>query len=66
VRVSSSIIKLPANESVYFAVPDSSHGEGRVLQLFFAPGTLPSAEQFVQMRHLAVLASGLSDLEMIR
>jgi len=65
VRVSSSIIKLPAKESVYFAVPDSSHGERRLLQVFFASGTLPSADQFLQMKHLAVLASGLPDLDMM-
>jgi PilZ domain-containing protein len=65
-RVSPSIITRQGKESVYFAVPDSSHGEGRLLQVFFASRTLPSAEQFIQMRHLAVLASGLPDLEMIR
>ena len=65
VRLSSSIKTLPGIESVYFAVPDSSHGERRLLQVFFASGTLPSAEQFVHMRHLAVLASGLPDLEMM-
>lgn len=64
VRVSSSIITQPGNESVYFAVPDSTYGEQRLLQVFFASGTLPSAEQFVQMRQLAVLGSGLPDLEM--
>jgi hypothetical protein len=66
VRVSSSITTQSEKESVYFAVPDSSHGERRLLQLFFASGTLPGAEQFVQIRHLAVLASGLPDLEMMR
>jgi hypothetical protein len=66
VRVSSSIATQPGRESVYFAVPDSSHGERRLLQVFFASGTLPGTEQFVQMRHLAVLASGLPDLEMTR
>lgn len=66
VRVSSSIVTQAGKESVYFAVPDSSHGEQRLLQVFFASGTLPSAEQFIQMRHLAVLASGLPDLEMTR
>jgi hypothetical protein len=66
VRVSSSIITQPGKESVYFAVPDSSHGDRRLLQVFFASGTLLSAEQFVQMRDLAVLASGLPDLEMMR
>jgi hypothetical protein len=66
VRVAPSIITQAGKESVYFAVPDSSHGERRLLQVFFASGTLPSAEQFVRMRHLAVLASGLPDLEMMR
>jgi hypothetical protein len=66
VRISPSIVTLAGKESVYFAVPDSSHGERRLLQVFFASGTLPSAEQFVQMRHLAVLATGLPDLEMMR
>jgi hypothetical protein len=66
VRVSSSIVTRAGEESVYFAVPDSSHGERRLLQVFFASGTLPSAEQFVQVRHLAVLASGVPDLEMMR
>jgi|KBSSwiStaDraftv2_1062776.scaffolds.fasta_scaffold11142_2 hypothetical protein len=65
-RVSSSIITQTAKESVYFAVPDSCYGDRRLLQVFFASGTLPSAEQFVQIRHLAVLASGLPDLEMMR
>jgi hypothetical protein len=65
-RVSPSIVTQHGKESVYFAVPDSFLGEGRLLQVFFASGTLPSAEQFVQMRHLAILASGLPDLEMIR
>jgi hypothetical protein len=64
VRVSSSITTQAGRESVYFAVPDSSHGERRLLQVFFASGMLPSAEQFVHMRHLAVLASGLPDLDM--
>jgi hypothetical protein len=66
VRVSSSIVTQAGKESVYFAVPDSSHGDRRVLQVFFASLTLPSVEQFVQMRHLAMLASGLPDLEMMR
>jgi hypothetical protein len=66
VRVSPSLITHPQKESVYFAVPDSSHGERRLLQVCFASGTLPSVDQFVQMRHLAVLASGLPDLEMMR
>ena len=66
VRVSSTIITQAEKESVYFAVPDSCYGDRRMLQVFFASGTLPSAEQFVQIRHLAVLASGLPDLEMMR
>jgi hypothetical protein len=66
VRVSASIITESGKEYVYFAVPDSSHGERRLLQVFFVSGTLPSTEQFVQMRNLAVLASGLPDFEMTR
>jgi hypothetical protein len=66
VRVSTSIVTQAGKESVYFAVPDSSHGERRLLQVFFASGTVPSAEQFIQMRYLAILASGLPDLELTR
>jgi hypothetical protein len=65
-RVSSSVMVRPGTESVHFAVPDSSHGDQRVLQVFFVPMTSPTPEQFVQLRHLAVLASGLPDIDVLR
>ena len=66
VRVGASLTTYPGTEPVHFTVPPSSHGEGRVLQIFFAPGTMPTAQQFVQLREMAVLASGLPDLDMAR
>jgi hypothetical protein len=47
-------------------VPDSSHGDRRVLQVFFAPMASPKPDELVQLRHLAVLASGLPNIEIIR
>ncbi len=63
VRVGASLTTYPGTEPVHFAVPTSCHGEGRVLQVFFAPGTMPTPRQFVRLRELAVLASGLPDLD---
>ncbi len=63
VRVSSSWRRYPGTEPVYFAVPASSHGEGRRLQVFFASGAIPTAEQFAQLRQMALLASDLPDFD---
>jgi hypothetical protein len=63
VRVSPVIITQPGQESIYFAVPDSTVGKQRLLQVFFALGTLPSTEDFLQLRHLAMIAAGLPDVD---
>jgi hypothetical protein len=66
IRVSSTVTTRPDTESVYFDVPASPAGEHRLLQVFFAHGTSPTPEEFVRMRHeLAVLASGLPDVDML-
>jgi hypothetical protein len=65
VRVSASFIERPRTEPVHFAVPTSSHGDGRVLQVFFAAGSTPTIEQFLQLKHLAMLASGVPDVDIV-
>jgi hypothetical protein len=63
VRVSFSLRTHHGTESVHFAVPDSTHGNRRKLQVFFHPETSPTTEEFTQLRQLAVLASGLPDID---
>jgi hypothetical protein len=66
VRVASALVTRRDMESVHFAVPNQSSEQHRMLQVFFAPGSLPTPEEFKQLRRLAVLASGLEDLEIVR
>ena len=63
VRVSAEIAQYSDAESLYLAVPDSSYGTARVIQVFFAQRTTPTLEQFDRLRELAVLASGLPDCD---
>jgi hypothetical protein len=64
--VSASVMRMPETEAIHFSVPASSHGEKRLLQVFFAPGTLPTADEFAQLRHLAELASSMPDVKIAR
>jgi hypothetical protein len=66
VRVSYSLRAQQGTESVHFAVPKSSYGDRRMLQVFFHPETSPTADEFTQLRYLAVLASGLPDIDIVR
>jgi hypothetical protein len=66
VRVAFSLRTLHGTESVHFAVPESAYGHGRVLQVFFHQEMSPTAEEFTQLRHLAILASGLPDIDFVR
>ena len=66
VRVAFSLRTLHGTESVHFSVPESAYGHGRVLQVFFHQQTSPTAEEFTQLRHLAILASGLPDIDYLR
>jgi len=65
VRVASSFVQHPGTEPVHFAVPTSCYGERRVLQVFFSSGATPTAGQFADLRHLAVLASDVPDLDIV-
>ncbi len=62
-HVASAAVSHPGMEAVYFAVPTSGYGEGRKLQVFFASGAVPSADEFAQLRRLAAFASDLPDVE---
>jgi PilZ domain-containing protein len=62
IRISSSLSPERGTESVYFEVPTSLHGERRVMQVFLAPHQLLTPEEFVQLKTLALVASGLPDL----
>jgi len=66
VRVAFSLRTLHGTESVHFAVPESAYGHGRVLQVFFHQQMSPTSEEFTQFRHLAILASGLPDIDYVR
>lgn len=66
VRVSLSLRTQHGTESVHFAVPDSIHGNRRKLQVFFHPKISPTPDEFIQLRQLAVLASGLPDIDIAR
>jgi hypothetical protein len=63
-RISSSLITHLGTESVYFEVPSSSHGERRLLQIFFSPHQPLKSEEFVELKRLASVAAGLPDIEM--
>ena len=63
VRVSSSCLTRTGTEPVHFAVPTSRHGEGRLLQVFFSSGALPTAGEFAELRRMAVVASDLPDFD---
>ena len=65
VRVSSTCRSHPGTEPVHFAVPTSRYGNGRLLQVFFTLGALPTAAQFGQFRRMALLASELPDLDIV-
>lgn len=66
VRIAFSLQTLHGTESVHFTVPQSAFGHGRVLQVFFHQEMSPTAAEFTQLRHLAVLASGLPDIDYVR
>jgi len=55
----------PGTEPVHFAVPSSHYGDGRLLQVFFASGAMPTAAQFNQLRRMALLAADLPDLDIV-
>ncbi len=63
VHVSSLVKTHPGTEAVHFAIPVSIHGEGRLLQVFFRAGAVPTASEFAQLRELARMASELPDLD---
>jgi hypothetical protein len=65
VRVSSLVARLPGTEPVHFAVPASSHGRRRVLQVFFTLGALPTTAEFAQLQQFAERASTLPDLDFV-
>ena len=65
-RVSSALLTRPEMDSVHFSVPSSTSEQQRMLQVFFAPGSLPTPKEFNQLRRLAGLASALDDLEIDR
>ena len=65
VRVSSSCRSHPGTEPVHFSVPTSRYGDGRLLQVFFTVGAMPTAAQFGQLRRMALLASELPDLDIV-
>jgi len=65
VRVSFTCRSHPGTEPVLFAVPTSYYGDGRLLQVFFTLGALPTAAQFGQFRRMALLASELPDLDIV-
>jgi hypothetical protein len=62
VGLSASVMRMPGTEPIHFAVPASSFGESRKLQVFFTSGAVPTAEEFAQLRHLAEVASTMPDL----
>jgi len=64
IRISASVIEPVGAESIHFAVPPSCHGAERVLQVFFASGTRPTAGEFAQLRQLAALAAGVPDVHL--
>jgi hypothetical protein len=64
--VSAAVMRMPGTEAIHFSVPPSSQGEKRLLQVFFAPGTLPTADEFAQLRELAELASSMPDVRIAR
>jgi hypothetical protein len=61
-RVSASSVNQPGTEAVNFAVPTSDYGNGRMLQVFFSQGAVPTADEFAHLRRLALLASDVPDL----
>jgi hypothetical protein len=63
VHLSSLCKTHPGTEPVHFTVPGSKFGEGRLLQVFFDSGALPTALEFAQLRQLAAFASGLPDMD---
>ncbi len=65
VRVSATSRSHPGTEPVHFAVPTSRYGDGRLLQVFFTLGAMPTAAQFGQLRRMALLASELPDLDIV-
>jgi hypothetical protein len=64
--LSASVMRMPGTEPIHFSVPASGHGENRRLQVFFMPGTQPTADEFAQLRQLAELASTLPDVRIAR
>ncbi len=66
VRVAATLAQHPGTEPIHFAVPTSQFGEGRLLQVFFASGAVPSAGEFAHLRHLAEVATALPDLDIAK
>jgi hypothetical protein len=62
VRLSASLAAKSDIESVFFEVPDSDYGKQRLLQVFFHAGQPPSADAFVRLKTLALVASGMPDV----
>jgi hypothetical protein len=65
VRVSALVAQLPGTEPVHFAVPASSHGNKRMLQVFFTIGALPTRAELARLRQFADRASMLPDLDFV-
>ena len=63
IRISSSLITRPGIESVYFDVPNSAFGERRLLQVFLAPDARVTSAEFIKLKNLALIASGLPNVE---
>jgi PilZ domain-containing protein len=52
-----------ADDSIYFDISPSIDDERRVLQIFFPPGVVPTADEFQKLRTLARLASEVGALD---
>lgn len=59
VKICSSLSSGPSRESVYFDISDATSGRRRFIQIFFAPGTAPSEDEFSTLKALARLAADL-------
>jgi PilZ domain len=63
IRISSSLITMPGTESMYFDIPNSAFGERRLLQVFLSPSARLTSAEFVKLKNLALVASGLPNVE---
>lgn len=59
VKICSSLSSGPSSESVYFDISDATSGRRRFMQIFFAPGTAPTEDDFSTLKALARLAADL-------